>query len=192
MPEMNGIELCKVVKSDLNYCHIPVILTTAKRAQEDIMEGYEALADSYITKPVNMKMLQIRIDNILQQREQMKNLLLKSSNDLLENIDITDTDKELINKVNKAIKDNISNNEFTVSMLYQEVGSSESVVFRKMKTLTGLSPNQYIREVRLNRASQMLKKGIRSLEVCYQCGFTDPSYFSACFKKKFGVTPSKY
>lgn len=192
MPEMDGITLCKKLKGDINTSHIPVILTTAKRTEEDVIEGYGALADSYVTKPVNMKLLLVRIENILAQREKLRQKFSKGLSILADEVCITDLDKELMSKINSTIKDNISNSSFTVVMLHKIVGSSESVVFRKIKALSGKSPNQYIREIRINYAAQLLKKGVKAVEASYQSGFTDPSYFSACFKKQFGVTPSKY
>ncbi len=192
MPEMDGIALCRHIKTQVKTSHIPVILMTAKRTSQDMIEGYDALADSYLAKPVSMEMLLVRIGNIMKQRNVLKSAASKVDEAIIEKSGISDIDKTFLEKINRVIKDNIANADFLTSDLYASMNSSESVVFRKVKALTGKSPNQYIREVRLNIAAQMIRKGGKPLEVCYRAGFTDPSYFSACFKKQFGVTPSKY
>lgn len=192
MPEMDGITLCRQIKTHVKTSHIPVILMTAKRTHEDMIEGYDALADSYLAKPVSLKMLLVRINNIIKQRNALKSATSKEDEAIIKKSGISNLDKDFLEKINHVIKDNISNVDFRTSDLYKSMDSSESVVFRKVKALTGKSPNQYIREVKLNIAAQMICKGGKPLEVCYLAGFTDPSYFSSCFKKQFGVTPSKY
>lgn len=192
MPEMDGITLCKQLKTTLKTSHIPVILMTAKRTHQDMIEGYDAQADSYLAKPISMEMLLVRINNIMKQRNILKSATSKVDENIIKESGISNLDKDFLEKVNGLIKKNIANAEFRTSDLYNAMNSSESVVFRKVKALTGKSPNQYIREVKLNIAAKMLQKGGKPLEVCFLAGFTDPSYFSACFKKQFGVTPSKY
>ncbi len=192
MPEMDGITLCRKLKGDIKTSHMPIILMTAKNSPKDMIEGYEALADSYLSKPINMDMLNVRINNILRQRNSLKSSSSFDSNSIIEKSGIGNLDKEFLEKINHIIKENIGNNDFRVNQLFVLMGSSESVIFRKVKALTGKSPNQYIREVKLNIAAQMIRKGGKPVEVCYLSGFTDPSYFSSCFKKQFGVSPSKY
>ncbi len=192
MPEMDGIMLCRKLKSSLNTSHIPVILMTAKNTYEDKIEGYKALADSYLSKPVNLNMLNVRVCNILSQREALKKTTSYDDMAIIDKSGVGNLDKEFLENVNRIIKENIGNNDFRVSHIYNAIGSSESVTFRKLKALTGKSPNQYMREVKLNIAAKMIRKGGKPVEVCYLSGFSDPSYFSSSFKKQFGVSPSKY
>jgi len=192
MSEMDGLTFCRQVKNDISTSHIPVILTTAKRTQENFIEGYEAQADSYITKPVNLQLLLVRIINLLKQRDELRKVFSNGHEKKKIDLDINNLDQELFDKLDKYILDNISNNDLSIGMLAEHVNISSSVFYRKIKSFTGMSPNEYLRSKRLNVAAQMLKNGYSASNVAYECGFSNPSYFGVCFKKEFGVTPKKY
>jgi len=193
MPEMDGITFCRKVKNNIVSSHIPVILTTAKRSQEDFIEGYEAQADSYITKPVNLKLLMVRIINLINSRKKLHKIFSGENQEAeLSKLDISSLDQQLFEKINRVIEENLSDCDLTVSRLSKDVGVSTSALYRKVKSFAGLSPNEYIRTKRLNYAAELLRQHCTPTEATYKCGFSDPSYFSACFKKQFGVPPRKY
>ncbi len=192
MPEMDGLTFCRRLKNNINTSHIPVILTTAKRSEKNYIEGYEANADSYITKPVNLQLLMVRIINLLEQRKRLHELFSKEKSPDIKKLNINNLDQNLLNKINEYIEENINQSDLTVVNLAKHVSISTSVLYRKVKSFTGLSPNEYIRSQRLNHSSELLRQGLSPSEVTYECGFSDPSYFGACFKKQFGVTPKKY
>lgn len=192
MPEMDGLTFCRKVKTNITTSHIPVILTTAKRTQENFIEGYEAQADSYITKPVNLQLLLVRIINLLNQREKLREAFSGEKKPNTKELGINNLDQQLFEKLDIYIEENINNSNLTIGMLSEHVSISSSVFYRKLKSFTGMSPNEYLRSKRLNKAAQMLKNGFNASSVAYECGFSDPSYFGVCFKKQFGVPPKKY
>jgi len=191
MPNMNGYELCIQLKNNVDTQHIPVILLTAKTTDLDRAKGYDCGADSYITKPVSLSVLQTRIHS----------LLLKERNKavLPENIQILRapnepiSDKEFLLKLKKFVEENLSDIGFKVPDMHHPFGMSSSSFFRKVKLLTNMSPVEYVRNVRINRAALLLaKKELSISEIAYNTGFTDQSYFGACFKKQIGMTPTEY
>jgi len=192
MPEMDGLTFCRKVKKNITTSHIPVILTTAKRTEENFIEGYEAQADSYVTKPVNLQLLLVRIINLLNQRSQLREIFTQKDDNTTADFNINNLDQELFEKLNKYIDDNIMNTELSIGMLSEHVGISSSVFYRKIKSYAGMSPNQYLKTRRLNKAAELLQKGMIPSSVTYECGFSDPSYFGVCFKKQFGVSPKKF
>lgn len=193
MPEINGIELCKQVKLDTRTSHIPVILLTARTAITFKFEGFETGADEYITKPFSASFLKLRIRNLLDQREVIKNYL--RTNAIIEpgEISITSVDEKLLKKAVDYITENISNTNITVNEISAELGLSRVHFYRKMKALTNLTATEFIRNVRLRRACVLLQQNKFNIkEVKNLVGFENADYFRKCFKEEYGVTPSEY
>ncbi len=192
MPEMDGLEFCEKIKSDLKTSHIPVILLTAKAATETKIEGYEKGADDYITKPFSIKLVQTRVKNLIEQRENLKKevnaLNLEPSK-----ISPTSLDEKFIGKTIAFIEQNISNHEYSIEELCHSMGISHDNFYRKIKNLTNMSATQFMRTIRLKRAAQMLENCDNTIsEILFEVGFSNPSHFTKCFKQQFGVSPTEY
>ncbi|WP_372753247.1 two-component regulator propeller domain-containing protein [Labilibaculum sp.] len=193
MPGMSGMELCRSLKSNVNTSHIPIILLTAKVGDDNKVAGYEAGADSYIEKPFNHTLLQVRINALLKQRDQFKSRMKSCLSLEPENLSITSFDENFILQAKMIVEENISDSEFSVKSLAKELNASNSMLYRKMTSLVGLAPNEFIRNIRLKRAAQMLGNKAHTIsEVAFHCGFNDLSYFGVCFKKMYGTTPTAY
>lgn len=193
MPEMDGLELCKKIKSDQRVSHIPVILLTARTAEEQKIEGFESGANDYVTKPFNFEILQSRIKNLLAQREAFQKNFHKHLEVKTADVQITSLDEKLIKKAIKVVEDNIAEPDFTVERFSRELGMSRVHLYKKLLSLTGKSPIEFIRSIRLQRAAQLLQKSQLSVsEIAYQVGFNNPKYFSKYFKDEFKVLPSAY
>jgi signal transduction histidine kinase/DNA-binding response OmpR family regulator len=193
MPQMNGIDLCKQLKSNIKTSHIPVILLTAKTSFSHHKEGLEIGADAYITKPFSPEMLSLTINNLLQSRENLKrfyrNLFITNGSDKNE---LASPDGKLLHRVYEFLKSNLDKPEFSLDDLCEELAMSRSLLYKKIKMLTGLSPVEYIRSLRLAEAANLLKTGkYKVFEVVYMVGFTDIKYFRQCFVKEFGYPPSQ-
>jgi len=193
MPKMDGRELCHCIKEDALIQHIPVILLTSEDTVDDQVQGLNIGADDYITKPFNAEILKAKIATLLKnkdlQRDHIRNHILRMPDmEIPESIDDT-----FIAKINNIIKENISTSNLSVEFLASETAISRVQLFRKMKAITGCSPSEYIKAIRLEHAAQILKQSKQNIsEVAYMVGFSDPKYFSNCFSEKFGVTPSQY
>lgn len=198
MPEMDGMELTKKVRGDNRTSHIPVILLTAVTDMESRMQGLKAGADDYITKPFNGEFLLTRIENLLVQRRKLQQFyrsqLVSSSNVVsLPPVENRKQDDSFMRKLIQVMNDNIENSELNIDMLASEFNMSRTVFFTKIKSLTGFSPVEFIREMRFERAAEYMRTTNMSIsEISYQVGIDDPRYFSRCFKQKFGETPSDY
>ncbi|WP_175549935.1 hybrid sensor histidine kinase/response regulator transcription factor [Mariniphaga anaerophila] len=193
MPKLNGWELCQSIKSNLSISHVPVIIITAKTGDENRLEGYQVGADSYIEKPLNMRLLKVRIVSLLMQREKLKQAFSTGLNLVPDKIAITPIDEQFIEKAKRLVEKNLSNTEFSVKDLSKGLNASNSMLYRKMKNVLGLNPNEFIRSIRLGNAAKMLENSSFTIsEVAFNCGFNDLSYFGSCFKKKYGATPSEY
>ena len=194
MPEMDGLELCRRVKTDIAYSHMPVILLTAKTNVKDKIEGLETGADAYIEKPFTMDYLFANIESLVKSRKRLRELFSKqalvpvdSSNGL------TKVDEEFLRKLNEIIMENYQDSEFNMDSIIGIMNMSRSSFYRKIKGILDLSPNDYIRIVRLSKAAELLKNGNESItEICYMVGFSSPSYFAKCFQKQYGVLPKDY
>lgn len=192
MPELNGFQLCSIIKRELNTCHIPVIMLTAIQDKDYVLEGYKSGADDYVGKPFDIKYIVTRIENLLQNRTRFKTKIM-SVFEQEKGIVEADEDMKWLKKVMDIITDNLSYDDFSVEKLCRLMAMSHPVLFRKFKTITGESPQAYISQIRLRRAVELLKKGGRNInEVAFECGFGDPKYFSTAFKKYFGKTPTEY
>ncbi|GJM64723.1 hybrid sensor histidine kinase/response regulator transcription factor [Persicobacter diffluens] len=195
MPEMDGLTMCRKIKSNDKICHIPIILITAKDAERDKLEGLEAGASDYITKPFVAEELFLKVKNWLQQRNSM---IEHSSNSIWgEGIhklnDDNPQDQEFINKIKNLIEDNIENSAMDIEFFCENLGVSRSWLYSKMKSLLGVSMNEFVRQCRLNLAAKMLvRQKLSTAQVAYSVGFNDPKYFARCFKKEFGIGPKQY
>ncbi|GAA5032144.1 hypothetical protein GCM10011506_24400 [Marivirga lumbricoides] len=193
MPVMNGISLCNTLKKDEKTSHIPIILLTAKAGEENELCGLETGADDYILKPFNHKLLQTRVEKLIEIRKKLRErysqeLVLKPMD-----IAIAPADEVFLDKVQSLMDNKLSAPDFTAEMFSKEIGMSRMQLHRKLKALTGLSTSEFIRSQRMKLAECLLKtKGITVAEVAYAVGFNDPSYFSKCFKETYGRTPHSY
>jgi YesN/AraC family two-component response regulator len=193
MPIMDGMELCKKVKSDQRTSHIPIILLTAKASNDQIITGLQTGADDYITKPFDFEILYSRIKNLLNQREVMRKSFVKHIEINPSEITVTSLDEKLINKAVAIVEKNISDADFSVEDLSKELGMSRVHLYKKLLSITGKSPIEFIRTIRLKRAAQLLKKSQLTIsEIAYQVGFNNPKYFTKYFKAEFNVLPSQY
>ena len=192
IPGIQGDELCRILKSSVATSHIPVILLTAKSAREAIVHGLEAGASDYIIKPFDMLVLKARIRNILNRRDSLRKDILHVDPQSEEGDYASQMDKEFLNKVMNVLNAELANSEFSVDDLCRRLGVSRTVLYNKIKTLTGQSPNDFIKVVRLNKAKEILEtRKYMISEVADMVGFSDPKYFSVCYKKQFGISPSK-
>jgi signal transduction histidine kinase/ligand-binding sensor domain-containing protein/DNA-binding response OmpR family regulator len=193
MPVMDGIELCKKIKSDRRTSQIPVILLTAKSTISEKIEGYETGADDYITKPFSFEILESRIFNLIQQRKKLLDNLRRQIEIKPSDIEITSVDEKLIFKTISIIEKNMSNPDFSVEELSRDIGMSRVNLYKKLVSLTGKTPIEFIRTIRLKRAAQLLEKSQLSVsEIAYQVGFNNPKYFARYFKDEFKILPSQY
>ena len=193
MPIMDGIELTHNLKTNVTTSHIPVILLTARASFMNKMEGFETGADDYITKPFNESLLRARIKNILKNRSLLhEKFNSEDSNDVGELVK-NKKDQEFLENLGQFIEKNIDSDNLSANFVAQELGMSHSVLYKKLKTITGLSLVEYMRDYRLKKAKQLLKtKQFTLNEVCYQVGYSDRKYFSKLFKERFGNPPTFY
>ncbi|NDV64142.1 hybrid sensor histidine kinase/response regulator transcription factor [Bacteroides sp. 224] len=193
MPVMDGFELCKTIKSDLNYSHIPVILLTAKTNIQSKIEGMELGADAYLEKPFSVEYLQACASNLIQNREKLRRAFAQSPFVAANTMALTKADEEFIKRLNDVIQANYANPEFSMDDMAVLLNMSRSNFYRKMKGVLDLSPNEYLRLERLKKAAQLLNEGENLVnEICYMVGFNSPSYFSKCFQKQFGALPKDF
>ncbi len=192
MPEMDGTELCRHIKSNIMTSHIPVLLLTAKTGTANIIKGYELGADVYIEKPFNPSSLLLQVKNLLRTRDNNRKQFKES---VIENISIIAKNKHdevLLNNIKKVVEDNISNEEFSVSDVIKTVGISRTMLHVKLKSMLDMSIGDYIRNIRIEKAKELLMQGYSIADTAYATGFSDPNYFSKCFKKQIGKTPSEF
>gem|GEM_PF-476727 len=193
MPEIDGLTLCKKIKENFETSHIPVILLTAKSFDNQIIEGINSGADDYITKPFNHEILLAKLKSLMKNREKLR--LTFQNAKILEpsKITVTSIDEKLIIRLKELIEENIQNQQLTLEMLATEVGVSRAQLFRKVKALTGLTPNNFIKAIRLKYAAQLLDNDkFQITEIAFLSGFSEASYFSRCFKENFGCSPKEY
>lgn len=192
MPVLEGDELCRILKSSVDTSHIPIILLTALSERENIIFGLEAGANDYVIKPFDLSVLKVRIRNIIQNRQHLRDTVLSMETQPEETDYTSQLDKEFLDKVMEVVLEELSNSELSINDFCRKLGMSRTSVFNKMKTLTGQGPNDFIRIVRLNKAKELLVSRKYSIaEVANMVGFADPKYFSTSFKKQFDTSPSK-
>ena len=193
MPEMDGFTLCSKIKESIDTSHIPVILLTAKSREEDQIQGYESGADSYITKPFKPSLLVTRIAGIFKNREQQAKRFNIQEAPLVSSLEIGKIDQQFIVKAIQVVETNLENAEFDVVQFESALNMTNSTLYRKIKSITGTSPTDFIRNIRLKNSCLLLQKGTMNIsEVAYAVGFNDPKYFTRCFRKEFGKTPGDY
>lgn len=214
MPEKDGIAMTRELRADMTTSHIPIVLLTAKSSIESKLEGLEYGADDYITKPFSATYLKARVKNLLAQRQKLQTLYRQ---DLMsagvavpvpgeqteENVtagsetdkspSMSPNDRKFMDKLVDLMEKNMDNGDLIVDDFVRELAVSRSVFFKKLKTLTGLAPIEFIKEMRINRAVQLIETGEYSMtQISYMVGINDPRYFSKCFKQKMGMTPTEY
>jgi len=193
MKNMDGIEFCKILKSTPEISHIPVILMTALASVENKMTGYKVGADDYITKPFEPELLKIRVSGILENIKKAKKDFTSNIHISAKELTISKIDENFMQHVVDLIENNIDNTGFDIESFSKNIGMSASQLYRKIKSITGLSPNEFIRTYRLKKAALLIKESNLNIsEIAYQVGFNDALYFSKCFKKQFGTSPSLY
>lgn len=193
MPVMDGVTLCERIKSNIQTSHIPVILLTARTSDEDKTHGYKVGADSYITKPFNFNMLLIRILKLIELQEKRRLTFHKNIEVTPSSITITSLDEKLVQKALCCVEQNMDNTEFSVEQLASDIGMTRMSLYRKLQSLTGQSPVEFIRSIRLKRAAQLLKDTDLTIkEIADMTGFNITRYFTKCFKEMFDMLPSEY
>lgn len=206
MPEMDGTEMVRRLREEMTTSHIPIVLLTAKSTIESKIEGMKLGADDYITKPFSAAYLKARIFNLLEQRKKLQALycasLLPAPPEEHQRTEqttnksvpiLSPNDQKFMDKVMETIEKNIDNGDLMVEDIASEVNMSRSVFFKKLKTLTGLSPIEFLREIRMKRAAQLIETGEYSMaQIAYMVGLNDSHYFSKCFKQQYGITPTEY
>lgn len=213
MPEMDGIELLNAVKTNHDICHIPVIILSAKASLDDRVKGLEYGADGYITKPFSSAYLRARLKSVLLQRTRLKDFLLsglsldeavgmateeKKQKHKLEDLSpslpqITHFDEEFIKHIIQSVEDNLNNPDFKIEDLADSMKMGRSMFYRKIKSILGVSPIDFVKDMRVKRSVQLLNSGEYTVsEVAYMCGFSSPQYFSRVFKAAMECTPTEY
>ncbi|MBA4411296.1 MAG: substrate-binding domain-containing protein [Bacteroidota bacterium] len=193
MPEMDGLELTRQLKSDLKTCHIPVILLTAKAALEHKLEGLEEGADSYIPKPFNSRHLQVRVKKLLELRMKIREHYRGMPDAQDEETGINRLDKKFLNKLTLIIEENLNKEDISVDELGQKIGISRVHLYRKIKKLTDMSVSEFVIMVKLKKSLELLRNSGKTIaEIAYEVGFSSPSYYTRCFREQFKMSPTEY
>lgn len=193
MPYMDGVELCKRIKSDERTSHVPVVLLSALHAQDKQIEGLEQGADDYIFKPFNLAILNSRIHNLLNTRLELSQKFRNNTSLKYENESANDQDRKLIQSIIDIVLENITNEKINADFISKKILISRSVIYIKVEALTGQSVNEFIRNIRLKKSTALLRrKDIQITEVAYAVGFSSQSYFTRCFTKRFGKSPKEW
>lgn len=194
MPNMDGLELCRHLKADINTSHIPVILLTAKNAPEDRIECYKAGCDGYVAKPFELRVLEARVESFLEHKRCAQRDFKEEREVRTAILKMSALDQKFLDKVISIIEHNMKKAiDIDVNTIAREVGMSKSSFYRKIKLITDLSPVEFVKNIRLKHAYELLEKGETSLEsVAYSTGFSSAKYFSTCFKEQFGITPTEF
>ncbi len=193
MPKMDGMAFCEKLKKDEYTNHIPVIMLTAKAGQEHKLEGLETGADEYLTKPFDKKELQVRVNNLIRQRQELRKKFSREITLQPRNIKISSMDEQFLQKVENLIEENISDENFGATEIQNALAISRAQLHRKIKAITDQAPGEFIRNYRLQRAAQLLKnKGGNVTEIAYAVGFGSLSYFTRSFRDLFNQSPSEY
>ena len=195
MPEMDGIQLLKLVKGNPMVSQIPVIMLTSKISIENRLLGLKSGADAYIPKPFDMDELEIQIDNIVDNIRRLKGKFsgAVSQTERIEKVEVQGNNDALMERVMKVVNANLSNPDFNIDILAQEAGISRANLYRKIKEITGISSGKFLRNIRMEQAARLLKAGQNDVsQIAELVGYTDSSHFSTAFKTHFGISPSEY
>ena len=196
MPVMDGYELVKYVKNSVDYSHLPVILLTAKAQESDKMDALKVGADEYMTKPFKMKELQLRIDNLIANRQRISREFKQQSIEevKVKNVTMPSPDNEFLDKAMACVHNHLDDADYDRESFASDMGMSASSLYNKLRAVTGMNATSFIRDIRMKEACRLVKStpGIRVSDLAYSVGFKDPKYFSTIFKKEFGMQPSEY
>ncbi|MGC3976881.1 MAG: response regulator [Paludibacteraceae bacterium] len=193
MPEMDGLTFCKTIKNDIKTSHISILLLTAKNTTQDRIEAYNAGADSYISKPFEFEVLNARVKNLIKKRKQKAEGFQKSYDINISSMEYSSVDEQFLRTAIKVVEERLSDESLNFDDFAASMAVAKSTLHRKLKTLTGLSPVEFMRNIRLKHATQMLESNTGNIsEIAFAVGFNDPKYFSRCFKNEFGMTPKEY
>jgi signal transduction histidine kinase/DNA-binding response OmpR family regulator len=193
MPKMNGIDLCRQLKSELATSHIPIILLTARTTSIHELEGLKIGADDYITKPFDTELLRLKVSNIIQTRQRLYERIAVDQSLHPKEIAINSTDQLFLEQLLQIIDKHLEDAHFDIASFSQELAVSRSTLYKKIKSLTNQTPKSLLKEMRLKRAAQLLSsEELKISEVAYRVGFNDPKYFARCFQQKYGCTPTDY
>lgn len=193
MPEMDGFELCNRLKGNVKTSHIFIILLTARVGDESMLEGYKSGADFYLTKPFNMEILNNRIEHLLALQQKRKQMFLTEIEVNSEELTSSIVDEKFLKKAVELVEKNLDNSDYTVELFSNDMCMSRMNLYRKLQSITGQKPTEFIRSIRLKKAAQLLiNSKLSVVEISERVGFATPSYFSKCFKEMFGVLPTQY
>jgi|SRR5690606_123314 len=193
MPIMDGYELCKTVKSQFDFCHIPIILLTAKNTMQSKIEGLEKGADAYIEKPFSPKYLKVQIANLLSNRNNLRDYFARSPLVHIRSMAHSKSDENFLNKLNELIVANLTESNLDVDLLAELLNISRPTLYRKIKAISNLSPNDLINLARLKKAAELLLQGnYKMYEISDMVGYSSPTHFGRNFQKQFGMSPSEY
>jgi YesN/AraC family two-component response regulator len=193
MPEMNGNELCEKIKSDERTKHIPIILLTALTTEEEQLKGLGTGANDYMTKPFNFEILHSKIKNLLTLHQTFKRTYTRQINISLPEMEIESDDAKFLNAALVYIEENLHNPQLSVEDLSRHIAMSRVSLYKKCLKVTGKTPVDFIRSVKLEKAAVLLEKSNKTIaEICYMVGFSTPNYFAKSFKAKYNVLPSEY
>lgn len=193
MPEMDGLELTRKLKTDLKTCHIPIILLTAKATFEHKLEGLEEGADSYIAKPFNSKHLQVRVEKLLESRAKIREHYRETTGFQEEETGMSRLDRKFVARLTQIVEQNIGKEELSVDELGEKAGMSRVHLYRKIKKLTGMSVSEFVVSVKLKKSLELLRNSGKTIaEIAYEVGFSSPSYYTRCFKDHYKMSPSEY
>lgn len=193
MPGIDGMEFCRRLKHDIATSHIPVVLLTAKVEDEDFVTGFDSGADMYVTKPFSTDVIKARIRGLLANRARLRERFVADPAVIEEIAPNSDIDKDFFDRMRRIVEERLDDSEFSVDVLAREMAISRTGLFTKVKAVAGMTPNDYIRNIRLQKAAELLKTtNMRVNEVCWQVGFSSRSHFAKCFQSQFGVSPSEY
>lgn len=193
MPEMDGFELCKLLKTDLEHQNIPVLLLTAKNSKKDRIEGYTKGADAYIEKPFQLDIVVSRVQNLLDRKQRQENKLLKLLKINIEEDSVSNSEKDFYDKSMEILEKHLDNPKFDVTLFSEEIGMSKTVIYKKMGKITDIGINDLMLKLRMKKASQLIIHTNKTIqEITILVGFKSAKYFSTCFKKQFSETPSVY
>ncbi|MCA1745111.1 MAG: response regulator, partial [Bacteroidales bacterium] len=210
MPGIQGNELCRMVKDNPDTSGIPFVLLTAKTNHDATVEGLKMGADDYIPKPFSTEILKLKVQGLIENRKRQRAFFMREALRQVGTVEtrevpekdaglsdppvptLSDNDRRFVERATNLVIENISNSDFNIDSLCREMAMSRTLFYNRLKSLTGKSPQEFIRLIRLQKAAELLKNGKSVTETAMDCGFVNPKYFSSLFKHQFGVQPSKY